>query len=1506
MTRSLATILAVPLVLFAVQGARGASTCSDCHGMPPIDAVYRNVTTGAFRGNHQTHVAAGASGGGCVPCHSAAASYASAHRNGVIEMTANVNSSPATGLYSKGTFFNVTSVPVLGTCSNVNCHFEAATTAWGSAPLAFPAGCSSCHGAAPSTGSHPAATGSGKKHGDYYGTATGSCAKCHPDWSSAAKPFAHATSAGKRGLLISFPAPTAGGAYSGTVSYPAYLPSKAPARNGTCSGTYCHSDGNGGPPAVAAVWGGTLPADCTGCHGGNAASVRVIGTALHAQHVNNATVIGSNYGCAACHSTAVGAASDRTVTGLSVHAAGTKTVSFSGGGAWNATAKNCTATVCHSSGKATAPQPAAPSWAGAALGCNGCHGLSNATGTPDYASGGAAVALANSHAKHVASAADCDACHTNTTTTGTAIKAGSALHTNGAIDVSFNPAKAGVTATWTAGTKTCANVYCHGSTLTGGTAKSPVWGATLSGCGTCHGYPPVTTVHTGKTPTDCITCHPHVNATGTGFTDATKHLNSVVDASGGHSVPFYAHATPPFTSCTGCHNVSAAGTYPAAAGAAPSCRGCHTLADPTVTATGCTSCHGNPPTGTAHPNIAGTHAKHSALPGCAVCHSGAGAGSGAQHGPGNRGTNPAVDNVVFTAAQAGASAAWNSTAKSCSSTYCHSTVQGAGGTGVPTYITATWGGAALTCAGCHADMSAAAGTGSHPAHAVSTRGAYACSVCHSGAGTGSLHANGVIETVFTATGAGTVYSQGSGPAANGFGSCSASLCHGSGVPVWGGTLWSTTILCEKCHGSAATSPFYSNSFPTKVTASSDAKVGAHTNHLGASTAGHKYSSNTACAECHTVPGTVNDAGHIDTAGPAEVVFGALSKTGGLVPAYNSTARTCANTYCHGNSLDKPTTAVLSPVWNTPFLTGVASNDCGKCHGYPPATATHTGVTAAQCAGCHPHVNATGTGFTDPTKHINGVIDAAGGGGDCTSCHGAQQGTGTRRVVGVDTVLASHHIVSATPNQASCTVCHQQTTFGHMVAGDVAVGIYNEDTGAALTYDGTTATAANLENSCNSCHDANGASRLGVNALKPFTDSGDNTRPQFIGWSTGKQAHGANISCFNCHGNSAGVAGNTLNPKYNAHGSATAKMLQYPFNAADTMTTTTNFCYNCHGTTTTNGVTSPSIKAAVDLSTSIGHNSARCSDCHDQHSAKPGTHAVGPNSPIAPVLNGVPGRGAWPATSLAMATTWTGTGTLAVTYTAKPAATKEYEICFKCHAGSVPAPTGYTAGALRMTDLGLEFNPNNKSGHPVVASLNNYGGSAAPKPLLPNSMVAPWTTVGTQTMTCSDCHGATGTGAKGPHGSSVRWMLTGTSQAWPFTTTAGNGTSSGTPWSLSNYNTGTAPNKLFCLNCHVINATNGMHDAFISGGKHSSFGATARGTCVSCHIRIPHGGKTSRLLRLGTASVLGRYAPDGNGAEVGTTTQQTLSKYTKGTQTSNPRGSFSALGCSEHTGGTETW
>ena len=77
--------------------------------------------------------------------------------------------------------------------------------------------------------------------------------------------------------------------------------------NGSRKCVTCHTNGTYmvirpalsarvGAPNAAAVWGGTLPADCSGCHGGNATAAKVITTGNHSQHISNATVLGTNFG----------------------------------------------------------------------------------------------------------------------------------------------------------------------------------------------------------------------------------------------------------------------------------------------------------------------------------------------------------------------------------------------------------------------------------------------------------------------------------------------------------------------------------------------------------------------------------------------------------------------------------------------------------------------------------------------------------------------------------------------------------------------------------------------------------------------------------------------------------------------------------------------------------------------------------------------------------------------------------------------------------------------------------------------------------------------------------------------------------------------------------------------------------------------------------------------------------------------------------------------------------
>lgn len=119
-------------------------------------------------------------------------------------------------------------------------------------------------------------------------------------------------------------------------------------------------------------------------------------------------------------------------------------------------------------------------------------------------------------------------------------------------------------------------------------------------------------------------------------------------------------------------------------------------------------------------------------------------------------------------------------------------------------------------------------------------------------------------------------------------------------------------------------------------------VGAHRSHLDAPGG---VRGPIACAECHTVPATLDAPGHIDSAEPAEAQ---------------------CDSYCHGDA---------SPVWNQ---VGVGAASCGTCHGLPPLDADHgADLPLSSCTTCHPSVDGFGAiVFTgaDTTEHLDGDVD----------------------------------------------------------------------------------------------------------------------------------------------------------------------------------------------------------------------------------------------------------------------------------------------------------------------------------------------------------------------------------------------------------------------------------------------------------------------------------------------------------------------------------------------------
>ncbi len=197
--------------------------------------------------------------------------------------------------------------------------------------------------------------------------------------------------------------------------------------------------------------------------------------------------------------------------------------------------------------------------------------------------------------------------------------------------------------------------------------------------------------------------------------------------------------------------------------------------------------------------------------------------------------------------------------------------------------------------------------------------------------------------------------------------------------------------CSTCHGST-TSPAPPRDLNGN-TVRTVRGVGAHQPHV----ASGLFSGNISCLECHSVPGSVYDRGHVDSDLPAEVMMTELARMvtnePGTIdydselpvfrptPTYDPQTLRCANTYCHGNFKNgNPGTA---PSWTD--VTGTAAA-CGTCHGDVtrptlaeralPKTRDQGGThpNVLNCSICHSQVVNASLQFVDKSKHANGKLN----------------------------------------------------------------------------------------------------------------------------------------------------------------------------------------------------------------------------------------------------------------------------------------------------------------------------------------------------------------------------------------------------------------------------------------------------------------------------------------------------------------------------------------------------
>jgi predicted CXXCH cytochrome family protein len=346
--------------------------------------------------------------------------------------------------------------------------------------------------------------------------------------------------------------------------------------------------------------------------------------------------------------------------------------------------------------------------------------------------------------------------------------------------------------------------------------------------------------------------------------------------------------------------------------------------------------------------------------------------------------------------------------------------------------------------------------------------------------------------------------------------------------------------------------------------------------------------------------------------------------------------------------------------------------------------------------------------------------------------------------------------------------------------------------------------------CLACHDP---SRVQPNALAGWTTGAHGTASNILPATAGVGPYGsvaanACVSCHGAHNNSAaprslkGLEEAACSPCHSgANASPALPNVMGEFSKVYT-----------HPTTTVSGAHDPTEPIPVN-----GTRHAECADCHNSHTASAQTA-----TPVAPLIQN----------------TLAGVSGYDTAGVQRPA-TKEFQVCFKCHSDSTnkpatstygrtavrypggPMPAGYSIQPPRPADqynLRLKFS--STIGHNVMGTsiVTTAVGSLRPFMLnvdgVTNNASRPLTT--SSLLYCTDCHNnnqarsSNGAGPNGPHGSTFPHLLQFTS----FQDAGGGGGS----------NAGAA----MCNKCHNLTA--------LSGTPHASQHRTTG--CTTCHD--PHG------------------------------------------------------------------
>ncbi|HXB67611.1 MAG TPA: cytochrome c3 family protein [Candidatus Acidoferrales bacterium] len=521
----------------------------------------------------------------------------------------------------------------------------------------------------------------------------------------------------------------------------------------------------------------------------------------------------------------------------------------------------------------------------------------------------------------------------------------------------------------------------------------------------------------------------------------------------------------------------------------------------------------------------------------------------------------------------------------------------------------------------------------------------------------------------------------------------------------------------------------------------------------------------------------------------------LTATGGG-PVKSAQADTCI--FCHAPHNVSPN---VTPLWDQTLSSQSYTTYTSSTYG--SGAQTPGAGSSKLCLSCHDGTVAVGLTVTKGLITTSGAMAATD-------------------ILGVN--LSTSHPVSMTPvddgslaaslfantgstkdpavtlvsGKVECTTCHDP----HVPRNDPVVPMFlaRANSNGAL---------------CLACHDP---ARVQPNVLSGWTTAAHATASNTVPAAASFGSYGtvALNACSNCHGahNNAAAPRNLRALEEAAcapcHSGANASpALQ---NVLGEFTKTYK-----HPTTTVSGAHDPAEPIPVN---STRH--AECADCHNPHAASAQT-----GTPVAPLaqasLSGVSGYD--------------------TTGVQRPA-TKEYQLCYKCHADSTnkpaigtfgrtairypggPMPAGYPIQPPRPPDqynLRLKFT--GTVGHNVAGSnvVTTSVSSLRPFMLYVDGVTSnssrPLTT--SSIVYCTDCHNndqarsSNGAGPNGPHGSAFPHLL----QLNLFQDSAGGGGGGGG---------GGGSGSALCNKCHTLNTVGreSPHD------KHNGVG------CTTCHD--PHG------------------------------------------------------------------